>query len=188
MAIYERSIIIENNYIGYQVFVSRPNDFEIGKVKKIYIYKHCSSNNKGNIMESLFGFTTLKEREVFCALLNVPGIGVKTAIAICANEINLLIGAIQNKDIELLNSFTGVTNKIATNIINHLFEHFEIDGNDQNSQINDLTKALSALGYASSDIQKSINFVNTFKEEKSLSELISMAIRHIGNSNAAGNS
>ena len=53
-------IVIDNNGIGYDVFVSNPYAFELNKSMKVYIYHHITENS-----QALFGFKTEAEKELF---------------------------------------------------------------------------------------------------------------------------
>ena len=46
-------IVVDNNGIGYDVYVSNPYAFELDKEYKVYLYHHITENS-----QALFGFKT----------------------------------------------------------------------------------------------------------------------------------
>jgi Holliday junction DNA helicase RuvA len=156
--------------------VSKLDEYEVGKVKKIYLYKSLILNNKNKISEELFGFNEYEEKEFFLKLLSVNGIGCKTAIGICNNDVSKLKELIANKDEDGLANFKNITSKIARNIVDEL-ELDESYVRNNNNFTDELAKALKTLGYSGKDIEKAVNHVDFNK--KDLSDLISDAIKII---------
>lgn len=37
--LHKNSIVLESNWIGYEINVENPNDYEVGRVRKIYFYE-----------------------------------------------------------------------------------------------------------------------------------------------------
>ncbi|MDR3249841.1 MAG: hypothetical protein LBS95_02060 [Mycoplasmataceae bacterium] len=176
ISVNKRSITLENNYFGYNIMVSKLDEYEVGKVKKIYLYKSLILNNKNKISEELFGFNEYEEKEFFLKLLSVNGIGCKTAIGICNNDVSKLKELIANKDEDGLANFKNITSKIARNIVDEL-ELDESYVRNNNNFTDELAKALKTLGYSGKDIEKAVNHVDFNK--KDLSDLISDAIKII---------
>ena len=56
--IKNNAIVVDNNGIGYLVYVANPYSYEIGKEYKVYIYQHIMEDEN-----SLYGFKTLEEKE-----------------------------------------------------------------------------------------------------------------------------
>ena len=67
-------IVIDNHGIGYIIFVANPYSYEEGKDYMVYTYNFISETEN-----SLYGFKTLEEKELFLKLINVKGLGPKTA-------------------------------------------------------------------------------------------------------------
>ena len=82
-------VLIDVNGIGFQVFVGKPQDFTYGR-SLIYTYYQVKEDGV-----SLFGFKTKQEQDLFLRLIDVSGIGPKTASGILgATTVNSLISAI----------------------------------------------------------------------------------------------
>ena len=69
------SIVLDNNGIGYLIYVSNPYIYEVGLENKIYIYQ-----NIGETENSLYGFKTKAEKNLFLKLISVKGLGPKMTL------------------------------------------------------------------------------------------------------------
>jgi Holliday junction DNA helicase RuvA len=180
ISINKKSITLENNYVGYNILVSNVERYEVGKVKKLYIYKSISINGtKNRVIEEMYGFNVYEEKEMFLKLLNVQGIGNKTAMNLLANNLNNLKDLIVNKDEEGLCGLKNITPKIAHSLIEEV-EIGEGYKSNPNNQTGDLIKALKTLGYTNKEIEAAVANINTKRNE--LSDLISDAIKYISTS------
>ena len=72
-------IVIDNNGIGYKVFVPNPFFYKENEQYKIYIYEHIREDE-----HSLYGFNDIEERDLFLKLIDVKGLGPKMALPILA--------------------------------------------------------------------------------------------------------
>jgi Holliday junction DNA helicase RuvA len=177
----KKTITFENNYIGYVIYVADPTKFEINKVKKLYIYKQLNFGNKNNILEEIYGFERYESKDLFMNLLQVNGIGPKTAINICRNDPQLIKTLIGKRDYEGLCSLENITPKFARLIADYLGEHFKDNAKQTTIEITDLTKALRSLGYRHEEIEFAIQNINPNTPTIELSDLISQAIKLIAN-------
>lgn len=109
-------IVISNQGVGYEILVSAntvSNLPAIGEVAKIYTYLHVRED-----AFMLFGFSDLQEKNMFLELINVSGIGAKTAIGILSSiSLNELITAIITGDAALLGKTKGIGKKTAERIV-----------------------------------------------------------------------
>lgn len=179
-SINKKSIIIENNYIGYMVNVANPENFEQGKVKKVYIYKHLANGAKNNLIEDLYGFETAEKKMVFLHLICISGIGPKTAMAMCSNDIGLLKQTIVSRDVDSLATLNGFSLKYARLVIDNLADLYKEQVLSQNAlPLEGLMTALKSLGYSSKDIDMAIKQIDPTTKNAELSDLISNSIKII---------
>ena len=107
-------IIIDNNGIGYQIYVPNPYNFTIDKEYTIYTYANVREDEY-----TLYGFKTREEKELFLKLISVKGLGPKMALPMLATgSISMLEEAIDkvNSDANKIKSiedemFKEVTSK-----------------------------------------------------------------------------
>lgn len=164
-------ITLENHGIGYLIYTASPYSFEIGKEYKIYIYEHIREDEN-----TLYGFATKEEKELFLKLIDVKGLGCKMALPMLATgSINGIIDAIERENILYLKKFPKIGDKVARQIILDLKGKL-VSGKEIISETNneELTEALKALGYKPVDIKKIIPKVS---KEQSIEDQIKEALR-----------
>lgn len=161
-------IVVEVGMIGYQVYVSNPFRYQVDEQneKKVYIYQAVRENDI-----TLFGFWDLNEKTIFVKLLNVSGIGPKSALAILANDDHQgLVTAIDSEDIGYLTKFPGVGKKTAKQIVLDLkgkmgekLAQKELIGQQDleisaqagsNQYLEESIAALTALGYTKTEVKR----------------------------------
>lgn len=159
-------ITIENNGVGYLVYVANPYSFKINEEIKLYLYQHIKEDEN-----SLYGFKTKDEKEMFLRLISVKGLGCKMALPFFStNKPSDIISAIDREDIDYLKKFPKIGDKVARQIILDL--KGKLTG--PRAQNEELIETLKALGYKSANIDKIINKVDS---EKSIGEQIKEALK-----------
>ena len=145
-------IVIDNNGIGYLVYVPNPYRFTRGKEYVVYIYQHVKED-----AITLFGFEFREEKELFLKLILVKGIGCKTAIGILATgEVNQIIEANESKNVNYLKKIPGIGPKAAQQIILDLQGKFNILVKEvvHSDAYDEAIEVLIALGYKQNEIDK----------------------------------
>ena len=71
------TIVVDVQGIGYEIYVSRPETVHLGKDLFLYTYQYVRED-----AILLFGFEKEEDYEVFMRLINVRGIGPKSALNI----------------------------------------------------------------------------------------------------------
>lgn len=171
--------VLSNNGIGYRIYASNYtlSTLETGEVYKIYLEMIVREDSM-----SLYGFSEEKERDVYRLLTKVKSIGPKVAIGILSGlDIDSLIVAIRNEDINTLTKAPGVGKKTAERIILELrdkTDHIIVEGNSSiSSIIRDAEEALEHLGYSpyeSRDILEEL-----YQEGMSVEELIRAGLKNL---------
>ena len=109
----KNSIVLEVNNIGYQIFVSHPDDYPLLEECLVYTVFYVREDE-----QFLVGFKTFEEKMLYSKLVQVKGVGPKTAINILgAAKLEELIDAINNSNLLFLKSLEGVGPKTASQII-----------------------------------------------------------------------
>jgi len=164
-------ITVENNNIGYLIYTANPYSFKIEQEYKIYVYQHV----KEDIL-ALYGFKTKEERDLFLKLIEVKGIGPKTAIPIIATgSIGGIIDAIERENILYLKKFPKIGDKVAKQIILDLKGKFNYEkDNIVKETNNELVEVLQGLGYKNKIITKVLQKIDT---SKSLEEQVKEALK-----------
>ena len=157
------AIVVDNNGIGYNIFVANPYSFQIGKEYKVYLYNKVAEDEN-----SLYGFHTEEERTLFLKLINVKGLGCKVALPMFATgSVEGIIDAIDRENVIYLTKFPKVGDKLARQIILDLKGKLAVVP-DTNLGNNELVDALGSLGYKPADSKKilpNIDFNETIENQ-----------------------
>lgn len=178
------SLIIDVHGIGYEVRVT-PRLWQQARAQaEIQIYTHFHVREDNHV---LYGFADLAERDMFRTLLNVSGVGPKTAMAVLsAVTPDQLIRAVHQEDAAALKA-PGVGPKLVKRLIAELksvFEDMKSVGvfpqsplGSNNSVRQDVTSALFALGYRQDEVDTLTRGIDwdTVTSEQALKTLLSSA-------------
>ena len=159
--IKHNSIVVDNNGIGYLIYVSNPYSFELGKDYKVYVYQQIKEDE-----HALFGFKTLEEKEFFLKLISVSGVGCKMALPILAvGSIEGIMDAIERENVLYLKKFPKIGDKLAKQIILDLKGKLEFIGVGITDDIveteNELKDVLIGLGYKEKELKPVLAKVDT---------------------------
>lgn len=180
------SIVVETAGIGYKIYVSEHTMAKLGEIgEKIKIYTHYHVR-EDNI--SLYGFMSNEELKMFELLLQVSGIGAKTAIAMLSNITPSKFAlAIISNDLKTLTKIPGIGNKSAQRMVLELKDKLktqtaieddeETITNDNSESINEAGQALQILGYNKNEILKVFDKFDT--NSLSTEELIKEALKRL---------
>jgi len=170
------SVILENNGIGYRIFMPDASTLVLNQEVLIYTYQQFRED-----ATILYGFQKQEEHDLFVRLISVKGIGPKIAIsAMSAASTNTIIAAIENGDAAALKRLPGIGAKAASQIILDLKGKLvENESNKTEKAINpnlqDAIDALKSLGYKNSEIHSIMKDLNKEKD-KSVDEYIRLAL------------
>ena len=162
-------VVVENNGIGYKIFMSAKSIGTIGEIGtkvKVHIHYHVREDNI-----SLYGFNTEEELRMFEILINVSGIGTKSAIAMLSDiSPSSFALAVINDNVTRLTKIPGVGKKTAQRLILELKDKLKSEsidaGEDEEESINiketdsDAVNALQVLGYSKREIDLAFSKIN----------------------------
>ena len=158
------SLIIDNNGLGYQVFVGERfwEAAASGQPIETYLYHSVRED-----AADLYGFSNLDELSLFELLVSVSGIGPKSALGILSlADVEQIKQAIILGDESLLTKVSGIGGKTAQRLILELrgkiaglLPAASLDGGQAAASSDDL-EALIALGYSASDARRALSKVD----------------------------
>lgn len=158
-------ITLENQGIGYKLITPNPYNFLLHSEVTVYIYQKVSEDNI-----SLYGFKTLKAKELFVELISVNGIGPKSANAILASgSVESITKAIDDGNAKYLQKFPGIGPKASQQIILDLKGKIDFeDRTIKTANLIEVDEALKALGYKVKEINKILPKLDTTKKTSEL--------------------
>ena len=149
-------IVIDNNGIGYNVYVANPYIYREGEQYKVYTYQHITEYD-----HTLHGFSSRYEKELFLRLINVKGLGPKVALPMFAgSSVEGIIDAIDRENVIYLTKFPKVGEKLARQIILDLKGKLAPKEDNGLSVSNEVVEALTSLGYKNNDIKRALASVD----------------------------
>ena len=115
------SVILDVGGVGYEVTIPLSTFYDledIGSAVQLRIYTHVREDTL-----QLFGFKTIRERELFLKIISVSGIGPKLGITLLSGmSADDLIASIRTNDLARLTLIPGVGRKTAERLVIELRE------------------------------------------------------------------
>ena len=147
-------VVLDVHGVGYEVYLANALSQKMNEELFLYTYQHVRED-----AILLFGFIKEEDYEVFMRLINVKGIGPKTAqtmLSVCSGK--EMIEAIENDDIKRLKSLPGSGAKTAGQIVLDLKGKFvSLETSDSpvsNPVWTQVQDALLSLGYKTNQLTK----------------------------------
>lgn len=186
VSVTEKSVVLVIGGIGWRIF-STPRVIESVKGKSDPVKFHTHLYQREDALE-LYGFTNAEELDVFELLIEAPGIGPKSALAILsAVPVTDIVSAIENENEILLTKISGIGRKTALKIILELKPKLagrlgkerlaELAG-PAGSADGEAIDALVALGYSLYQARHALK--ETPREITDVGEKIKTALRYLG--------
>lgn len=180
-------VVIDVGGIGYKIFMATKaieSLGEIGDVVKVHTHYYVREDNI-----SLYGFNTNEELRMFELLLQVSGIGAKSAIAMLSEiSPSSFALAVISDDISQLVKIPGIGKKTAARIILELKDKLKTEeaitkteevklSIESEEETSEAIAALQVLGYTRKEIEKVFEKIDTKNLE--LEEIIKQALKYL---------
>ena len=174
----ENSVVLDNNGIGFEIFMTGRDLSRITVDKEYKIHTYFNVKEDGM---QLFGFFAKDDLFMFRLLLNVNGIGPKGAIgvlsALTADELRF---AVLSDDIKTMSKAPGIGKKTAQKLILELKDKISLQeafetklshtaeaesaeqagiSDESRKARNDAAEALTALGYSPTEALRAVKQV-----------------------------
>jgi Holliday junction DNA helicase RuvA len=116
LAKHATSVIVDVGGVGYEVTIPVTTFYDLGEPNtpvRLNIYTHVREESL-----QLFGFRTLRERELFTLLISVSGIGPKSGVAMLSGmNADEIVLAIRTNNYARLTAIPGVGRKTAERLV-----------------------------------------------------------------------
>ncbi len=180
----EDYVVIENNQIGYEIYVSSFTQNTLiyqNEMARLFTYMNVREDGI-----TLYGFANKEEKDMFLKLISVSGIGPKMAMGILSNiSIVDLTNAIFRQDIKMLCTVKGLGKKTAERLLVELKDKTlpsVVESSNDNinmSYVDEATDALVSLGVGKNEAYRLAR--ENAKECASVEEIITKVLRGMGN-------
>ena len=180
-------VLIEVNGVGYEVHVPLSTSFKLPEIdQQTHILTHLIIREDQN---TLYGFATEEERNLFRALIKISGVGPKLAITILSGtNVEDFVRSVQAQDADALIHLPGIGKKTAERLLVEMKDRIdqiggvnlkEGDGIESSGiqVIKEAHNALSSLGYKSVEARKILEKINS--KGLTVEELLRQALQSL---------
>lgn len=178
----KNSIVVEVGGVGLLVFVPNPLRDRLRVGEKLHLFTHLVVRQDAL---ALYGFETQEELSIFSLLLNVNGVGPRSALTVLSTLSSEVIRrAVIQEQVEVFNRVPGIGRKTAQNILLYLQDHIKpgleelaetLAMKDVDSEV---LSALTALGYSVVEAQAALQALPKDAPEE-LEERLRMALQSL---------
>ncbi len=165
-------VVIDTNGVGRKVYISPDavkNLPEVGKNFKLFCYLNIGRNS-----QRLYGFPSRENLEFFESLINLSGIGPKTAVKIASiAPMEELKEGIKNDDDEILEEIFSIGKKRGQRVIFELSQRIKQEPKDDGA-----VQTLTSLGFSKKDSRAALKIVS---KDKSVDERVKEALKLLDN-------
>lgn len=145
----DKSIVLDVNGVGYKVYCNTLHQNFLNENREVGMHIHTVVRE--DALE-LFGFFDETSLKLFEKLINISGIGPRSALAIVnVGTIESLTEAINKGDLGYLTAVSGIGKKTAEKIILEL--RGQVSDIVLSDSANEVVQALKAMGYNERDAQ-----------------------------------
>ncbi len=176
----QKYAIIDVGGVGYKVFLSKDNVAILPDNEKAKVFTYLYMRESKAL--ELYGFSSSKELAFFELLLEVPGVGPKSALAILGEaSVDDLERAIASGDEKYLTKVGGIGKKKALKILLELKEKYEglaLAMGESSSSSADVLDALKKLGYSDREAREALRQIPA--DVENIEEKIKIALKTLG--------
>jgi Holliday junction DNA helicase RuvA len=184
------TVIVDVGGVGYEVTIPLSTFYDLGEAGDAVALRIHTVVREDAF--ALFGFQTVREKELFLLLISVSGIGPKSAItALSGMSADEMIAAIRQNNLVRLNSIPGVGKKTAERIVIELRDKItKLAGLASEEQKNagasetsgdsvfdDAASALINLGYQRAAAEKALKAALQEGTEPSVQKLLRRSLQ-----------
>ncbi|MFC5194596.1 MULTISPECIES: Holliday junction branch migration protein RuvA [Bizionia] len=177
-------VVIDCNGVGYHLNISLHTFSQIPEGENLKLYTHLQVKEDSH---TLFGFSSLAEREIFRMLLSVSGIGASTARTMLSSLTPVQVReGIAVGDVALIQSIKGIGAKTAQRVIldlkDKILKVYDIDENStaqSNTNKDEALSALEVLGFTKKQSERVIDKFLSQEPQANVETIIKQALKNL---------
>jgi Holliday junction DNA helicase RuvA len=177
-------VVIDCNGVGYFINISLHTFSELPSSENVKLYTHLLVREDSH---TLYGFTSVTEREIFKLLISVSGVGAsiaRTMLSSLAPE--QVLDAIATNDITTIQSVKGIGAKTAQRVVLDLKDKIlkvyglsSISAGSSNTNKNEALSALETLGFVRKQSEKVVDTIVKENPQASVEMIIKQALKNL---------
>lgn len=177
-------VVIECNGVGYMLNISLHTYSQIPDSELLKLYTHLQVKEDSH---TLYGFSSLAEREIFRLLISVSGIGASTARTMLSSLTPKQVReGIATGDVALIQSIKGIGAKTAQRVIIDLkdkilkiYDIDEVSVSKDNTNKDEALSALEVLGFTKKQAERVVDKIIISQPEANVETIIKQALKNL---------
>ena len=177
-------VVIDCNGVGYLLNISLHTFSQIPDQEALKLYTHLIVREDSH---TLYGFSSVSEREIFKLLLSVSGIGANTArMMLSSLSPQQVKEGIAHGDVALIQSIKGIGAKTAARVILDLkdkvlkvYDIDEVSVTISNTNKDEALSALEVLGFTKKQSERVVDKIVSQKPDSTVESIIKDALKNL---------
>jgi len=177
-------VVIDCNGVGYLLNISLHTFSQIPDKENLKLYTHLQVKEDSH---TLFGFSSLAEREIFRLLISVSGIGANIARTMLSSLTPKQVReGIALGDVVLIQSIKGIGAKTAQRVIIELkdkvlkiYDIDEVSVSKGNTSKDEALSALEVLGFVRKQAERVIDKIIMSQPDATVETIIKQALKNL---------
>jgi holliday junction DNA helicase RuvA len=177
-------VVIDCNGVGYLLNISLHTYSQIPEGELLKLFTHLQVKEDSH---TLYGFSSLAEREIFRLLISVSGIGASIARTMLSSLTpKQVIEGIASSDVALIQGIKGIGVKTAQRVIIDLkdkvlkiYDIDEVSVSKGNTNKNEALSALEVLGYLRKQAERVVDKIIASQPDATVETIIKQALKNL---------
>lgn len=178
------NVVIDCNGVGYHLNISLHTFSQISNQENLRLFTHLHVKEDSH---TLYGFSSLSEREIFRLLISVSGIGTNIARTMLSSLTPKQVReGIAIEDVALIQSVKGIGLKTAQRVIIELKDKvlkvYDIDEgsiSQSNTNKEEALSALEVLGYTKKQSDRVVDRIIAVNQDANVETIIKEALKKL---------
>ncbi|OEK09201.1 Holliday junction DNA helicase RuvA [Flavivirga aquatica] len=177
-------VVIDCNGVGYMLNISLHTYSQIPEGEHLKLYTHLQVKEDSH---TLYGFSSLAEREIFRLLISVSGIGASIARTMLSSLTPKQVReGIATSDVALIQSIKGIGAKTAQRVILDLkdkilkiYDIDEVSVTKGNTNKDEALSALEVLGFVKKQAERVVDKIMIAQPDANVETIIKQALKNL---------
>ena len=177
-------VVIECSGVGYLLNISLHTYSQIPDQESLKLYTHLQVKEDSH---TLYGFSSIAEREIFRLLISVSGIGSSIARTMLSSLTPKQVReGIASSDVALIQSIKGIGAKTAQRVIIDLkdkilkiYDIDEVSVSKGNTSKDEALSALEVLGFVKKQAERVVDKIMIAQPDANVETIIKQALKNL---------
>jgi len=177
-------VVIDCNGVGYMLNISLHTFSQISDAENLKLFTHLQVKEDSH---TLYGFSSLAEREIFRLLISVSGIGASIARTMLSSLTPKQVReGIATGDVGLIQSIKGIGAKTAQRVIIDLkdkilkiYDIDEVSVSKDNTNKDEALSALEVLGFVKKQAERVVDKIIIQQPDATVETIIKQALKNL---------